>query len=83
MLMNSLLMLIYIFVYLLNTYSISYYMILIRYLVGRSRQRIGVQLQEARENFANIAEKHAEALKVNIYIYYYYYYCMFMFFVNS
>ncbi|XP_024876589.1 uncharacterized protein LOC112457648 [Temnothorax curvispinosus] len=30
----------------------------------RHRQRIGVQLQEARENFGDIAEKHAEALKL-------------------
>ena len=41
-----------------------------------------MQLQEARENFGDIAEKHAEALKVNIYIYYYYYY-IFLFFVKS
>jgi len=30
----------------------------------KQRQRIGVQLQEARENFTDIAEKHAEALKL-------------------
>ncbi|XP_011879039.1 PREDICTED: uncharacterized protein LOC105568186 isoform X2 [Vollenhovia emeryi] len=30
----------------------------------KRRERVGVQLQEARENFSKIAEKHAEALKI-------------------
>lgn len=54
---------------------------MIRYLVGRNRLRIGIQLQEARDKFGDIAEKHAEALQVNIYIYLLSLYLCF--FVNS
>jgi len=42
---------------------------MIIYIIGKSRQRIGVQLQEARDTFSEIAEKHADALKV-FFIYY-------------
>jgi len=34
------------------------------YFAERKKQRIGIQLQEARANFTSIAENHAKALQV-------------------
>jgi len=34
------------------------------YFIGKSRQRIAVQLQEARDKFTEIAESHTKALQV-------------------
>lgn len=35
---------------------------------GRSTERLGVQLHEARESFVTIADRHAEAMMVGLFV---------------
>lgn len=42
------------------------YIYFVFYFTGKSRQRIAVQLQEARDKFSDVAESHARALQVKI-----------------
>lgn len=44
---------------------------LFHYFTGKNKQRIGVQLQEAREKFSHIAGNHAEALQVTYFLFQY------------